>query len=521
MRFTVSHITFHKSDCEQVYTNKEWNRMKLKKLTLFIVLLLAATAVLSACAPQTVEVTRVVTETVTEEVEVTRVVEIDGETVIETVTEEVAVEVTRIVEVEVDAADEPVAEAGEDDVVTISWWGTERGRDTAETRELHFQLARAFEEANPNTKVAVSLFPSRGFSNRVLTAIAAGEGPDIWYHFFATDIASQGFLEDLTPYIEASDFDPAERWFAIGNQRAVYNGRYYGVPRDATAGFIAYNKDMFDAAGLDYPVDGWTIDEYREMAIALTDAANDQYGIGAIVGTPGCFQWSSFSFNMGADFVSPDGTQVVGYMDTPEAVDALKFCMDLTATDQVAAPAGLQEQFGELVFLSGQVGLQHISTWELAALNEQADFNWGAVAPPRNSADEDSVAWTDSYIYYMSSDTVEKQRAWELLEFLSGPEAATIMAEAGIWTPAVPSVWEDLGWQDDEILGVAWDELQKDTRVANYERSQFYWDCVGNIFYDVWSNYVDLGDTDVEGFLATAVPDAQACLDDNYASLDN
>lgn len=496
--------------------------MNLKKM--MILVSLVAMAFLAACTPETVtvEVTRIVTETEVKEVEVTKIVEIEGETVVETVVEEVEVEVTRVVEVEVEvpAEAEVMAEAGEDDVVTLNWWGTERGRDTAETRELHFQLARAFEENNPNTKVAVSLFPSRGFANRVLTAIAAGEGPDIWYHYHATDIATQGFLQDLTPFIEAADFDPAERWFPIGNQRAVYDGKYYGVPRDATAGFIAYNKDMLDAAGLAYPEAGWTTAEYRDMAIALTDAANDQYGIGAIVGTPGCFQWSSFSFNMGTDFISADGRQVAGHMDTPEAAAALKFCMDLTATDQVAAPAGLQEQFGELVFVSGQVGLQHISTWELPAINEKAEFNWGVVSPPRFSTDEDNVAWTDSYIYYMSSDTAQKQRAWDLMEYLSGPDAATIMAEAGVWTPAVPSVWEDLGWQDDDVLGVAWNELQKETRVANYERSQFYWDCVGDIFYGVWTTYVEEGDTDIEGYLASTVPDAQSCLDDNYASLD-
>ena len=73
-----------------------------KRLVLLVSLLLLAGLVLSACAPQTetVEVTRVVTETetVTEEVEVTRVV-----TEMETVTEEVEVpvEVTRVVTEEV------------------------------------------------------------------------------------------------------------------------------------------------------------------------------------------------------------------------------------------------------------------------------------------------------------------------------------------------------------------------------------------------------------------------------------
>ena len=448
----------------------------------------------------------------------------DPVTVVETVEVIKEVKVVETVEVvqEVEVTPEPVAAAedSEDEVITITWWGTERGRDTATTRELHFQLARAFEETHPKTKVAVSLFPSRDFSKRVLTAIAANQGPDIWYHYFAPDIAAQGFLEDLTPYLEEAGFDPTERWFPIGQQRAVYNGRYYGVPRDVTAGFIAYNKDMFDAAGIPYPEDGWTINDYRDFALKLTDADNDQYGIGAIVGSSGCFQWSAFSYNMGADFVSPDGKAVAGYLDTPEAINALKFCLDLTAKDKVSAPPGLQEQFGELVFLSGQVGMQHVSTWELPALQEQADFNWGVVAPPRFDENTVGIAWTDAYVLYMWSGSPHKKRTWEFLEWLSGPEAARIMAETGIWTPAVPAVWEEMGWTDDEVLGIVWNELKQDSRVANYERSQFYWDCVGSIFDDLWTNYVELEDHDIEGFIQAEVEEAQICLDDNYAFLE-
>jgi simple sugar transport system substrate-binding protein len=80
----------------------------MKKISYLIVALLVFSFVLAACSapaePEVVEVTRVVTETITEEVEVTRVVE--GETVVETVVEEV--EVTRIVEAPAETeAEEP------------------------------------------------------------------------------------------------------------------------------------------------------------------------------------------------------------------------------------------------------------------------------------------------------------------------------------------------------------------------------------------------------------------------------
>ncbi|MBN2470499.1 MAG: sugar ABC transporter substrate-binding protein [Anaerolineae bacterium] len=410
------------------------------------------------------------------------------------------------------------AQAQGDEVVTITWWGTERGRDTAQTRDLHFQLARAFEAQNPNIQVAVALFPSRAFNTRIATAVAGGEAPDIWYTYYAPDVAEQGFLENLTPYIEASGINPAELWFPIGQQRAVYEGQYYGVPRDASAGFIAYNKDMFDAAGLEYPQDGWTVDEYRELANALTDAENDQYGVGAIVGGEGCMLWSSFSFNLGTDVISPDGKQLVGYMDTPEAADAFRYCLELVTEDQVTAPAELQDQYGELVFLSGNVAMQHVSNWELPALNEQADFNWGVVSPPRYSADEPGIAWTDAYAYYMWSGSEHKEEAWKFLEWLSGPEAQQMAAEAGVWSPNGPAAWEALGWDEDPILSVSFNELQKETYVPNYLRSQYYWDCAYAAFDNVRVRWIQNGERDLESMLAEEVATAQFCLDDNYGN---
>jgi multiple sugar transport system substrate-binding protein len=409
-----------------------------------------------------------------------------------------------------------VIRAQDEQVVTITWWGTERGRDTAATRDLHFQLARAFEESHPNIKVAVSLFPSRAFNTRIATAIAGGEAPDIWYTYYSPDVADQGFLEDLTPYIEASGLNPEEAWFPIGRLRAVYDGKYYGVPRDASAGFIAYNEDMFDAAGLAYPEAGWTVADYREIANALTDAENDQYGVGAIVGGEGCMMWSSFSFNLGTDVISPDGREVKGYLDTPESAEAWRYCLELVTEDKVTAPAELQDQYGELVFLSGNVGMQHISNWELAALNEQADFNWGVVAPPRYNEDTDEIAWTDAYAYYMWSGSDHKDAAWQFMEWLSGPEAQMMAAEAGIWPPNGPAAWLELGWDKDPILSVPYAELQKETRVANYLRSQYFWDCVYPAFDNVRVRWIQQGERDLESMLSSETDTAQFCLDDNY-----
>lgn len=404
----------------------------------------------------------------------------------------------------------------QDEVVTVTWWATERGRDTAETRDMHFTLARTFEESHPNIQVALSMYPSSGFATRIVTAVAANEGPDVFYHYFAPDVANQGFLEDLTPYLEESGV--SENWFPSGVNRGVYDGRTYAVPRDAVSGFIAYNMDLFDAAGIPYPEAGWTIAEYREIANELTNRDEDVYGVGAIVGGEGCMLWSPFSFNLGAELTSPDGRDVVGYMDTPETAEAMTWCLEMVTEDQVTAPAELQDQFGELVFLSGNVAMQSISDWELAAINEQADFNWAVVAPPRFNEETEVIPWTDSYMYYMWNGSDNKEAAWELIEWLSGPEAQMIAAEAGVWTPNSPAVWEELGWDEDPIRGVSYNQLLSSERVPNYLRSQYFWDCVAGPLSDARVLWIESGQRDIAGLLADGAVTAQACLDDNYGN---
>jgi multiple sugar transport system substrate-binding protein len=401
--------------------------------------------------------------------------------------------------------------------VVINWWATERGRDTAATRQLHYDLARTFEAEHPGIQVAITLYPSRGFANRVVTAISAGQGPDVWYHYYAPDVATQGFLQDITEYVEASGL--ADTWFPSAARRAVYDGRYYGVPRDAVTSFVAYNKDIFDAAGLEYPDGDWTVADYRETAIQLTDAANEQYGLGGIEGGDGCMLWSHLSFNLGANITSDDGKQVAGYMDTPESINAMKWCLDLVTEDQVTSPAAMGDQFGEITLMSGQVAMELISDWEIPALTEQTAFNWGVTTPPSFDENTEVVPWADSYVYYMWSGSQHKDEAWMLMEWLAGPVAQKMAADAGVWSPNSPAVWEELGWDQDPVKSVSYNLLVNSQLVPNYLRSQFFFDCVGGQLTDVRTQWIENGIRDIDALMQNATQMGQQCLDDSYANL--
>ena len=45
-----------------------------------------------------------------------------------------------------------------------------------------------------------------------------------------------------------------------------YDGSVYGFPRDISVEVLYYNKDIFDEAGVAYPDDTWTWDDFLAAA---------------------------------------------------------------------------------------------------------------------------------------------------------------------------------------------------------------------------------------------------------------
>ncbi|MBS3783200.1 MAG: carbohydrate ABC transporter substrate-binding protein, partial [Anaerolineae bacterium] len=207
---------------------------------------------LAACAqptPETVEVTRVVTEQ--EEVEVTRVV-----------TEEEQVEVTR--------------EVVREPEVVITFWTTD---NEAERVTRYEEVAERFMEEHPEIEVRIVPIEEAGVSQRMATALAAQRPPDLIRMgveriaaFAADEILDE---EAATTVIQ----NVGEDDFRDGPLQMVTNpetGNYAGIPYDGWIQAIWYRQDLFDQAGLPAPV-SW--DDINQVCDALPDMEELQYAI--------------------------------------------------------------------------------------------------------------------------------------------------------------------------------------------------------------------------------------------------
>ena len=105
----------------------------------------------------------------------------------------------------------------------------------------------------------------------------------------------------------------------------TYDGTIYGAPKDFDTVALWYNKELFDAAGVEYPSADWTWDDFKAAAAKLTDPAKGVYGIAA--SQYGQENYYNTIAQAGGEVITADGTKT-GY-DTPEALEGIELWTDL------------------------------------------------------------------------------------------------------------------------------------------------------------------------------------------------
>ena len=237
----------------------------MKKSRLFTIAAFMLFALLAiACQPQTVEVTRIVTETdtvvetvvetITEqvEVEVTRVVE--GEVVTETVVEEVAVEVTRVVESVVEVIVDPTecnleAPAGDTEINMIGW--------SFPITDFYAEELQKCNEVD-NLTVNTNLLAGADAQEQVRLALSGGgDSPFDIVHGANGQVAEwggPGWLLPLNDLVEKywDEYNlgdiPETVWAG-----ATIDGNIVGVPMVGNTLHFIYRQDVFDELGLEVP----------------------------------------------------------------------------------------------------------------------------------------------------------------------------------------------------------------------------------------------------------------------------
>ena len=135
----------------------------------------------------------------------------------------------------------------------VFWHSMQNPLDNKFMEEIVVQ----FNETHPTIHVKGVLVPGTETEiTKLMTAVAAGTGPDVYYldRFTVAQRARYGVLEPVEDYLVQVGVDIEalkSKFFDFAIKEATYNGKLYALPWDTDARVLYYNKKLFKEAGLD------------------------------------------------------------------------------------------------------------------------------------------------------------------------------------------------------------------------------------------------------------------------------
>jgi len=322
-------------------------------------------------------------------------------------------------------------------------------------------LIEAFENQHPDIDVRPTAYGSKDdLLQHLVTSFAGGSAPDVFllnYREYA-QFVTRGALEPIGPRLEDESV-ARERQAASAESVGVSLDEYYDppfeaftldgelqcLPQNISSLVVYWNRVLFERAGLEPPHAGWTWEEFRQAAIALTGGGNHGLGIG-----PSMARLAPFVWGAGGEIVDDADEPAHLTLDTPEARDALAFLVGLVRDDHVVpTETDLVAQDLESRFTAGRLGMFLSSRREVPAFREVAGLDWD-VAPLPVGAQPATLLHSDGFCLARGGDHLDEATAFAA--FAGGPLGQGILSQGGRTVPALRSVAESAAFLDPVSL---------------------------------------------------------------------
>ena len=283
-----------------------------------------------------------------------------------------------------------------------------------------------FKAAYPNIKLDYQPVAT-DYATAMAAKFSSGAPPDVFYvdSSLAPDWIDQGVLEDVGTMASERGFDTSQFFPGYLDAFTGPDGKIYGFPKDGNTLAMAYNTDMFTAAGLQPPT---TWDELKAAATKLTTGGQKAFCLSSTLDRA-----LAFIYQNGGSLLSDDKT--TDTVDTPEVKDALTTYLGWFKSGQGARPADLKgdDWCGKALGLK-QVAMIFEGGWldpYMKSTYPDTKYAWAEMPKGTQQA---TLGFTVSYS--IGADSKNKDAAWVLLTYLTGPDGMKIWTQGGIANPS-------------------------------------------------------------------------------------
>jgi len=299
--------------------------------------------------------------------------------------------------------------------------------------DYHGKLVEAFEVANPGVTVNVIEAPADDYSDKVSVMLAGDNDVDVVFirdTASYTSMISKEQLMSIDSLIIENQVD-LSAYGGMVEQYAV-EGQVYGLPYRKDIWMLFYNKDIFDAAGIEYPSERMNLEEYRELATKLTSGDGNEKVYGALNN-----KWTQSVSNLAMqtgeyDLLLGDYDFLAPYYDIVFDMQA----EDKTTMDYSTIIASNIHYSGP--FYNGQVAMMPMGSWFINNMIENLNngtttVNYDVALLPSETVEGMAGKGTGAITpVSIGANSKNKEMAWEFVKFVTGEEGAKVLASCGI-----------------------------------------------------------------------------------------
>lgn len=330
------------------------------------------------------------------------------------------------------------ATVAEAEPVTLTWalWDWE-------ATTYYEPLIEAYTEKNPHVTIKYLDLGSADYQT-MLSAQLSGGADDIDVITVKdipgyTTMVNAGQLEPLNGHISTAGIDTSI--YGGTTEQITIDSNLYALPFRSDFWVMYYNKDLFDAAGVAYPSNDMTFEEYDALAREMTSGEGIDKVYGAHYHT-----WRSAVQLFG--ILDGKNTIVDGTYDflAPYYELILNQQKDGIAMDHATLKTSSTHYSG--VFYNNQVAMMNMGSWFISTLISKIEAgetdveNWGLVKYPHAEGVEPGTTLGTITSLAVNKKSANVDIAFDFLAFVCGEEGAEVIANTG----TIPAI------KNDEVL---------------------------------------------------------------------
>ena len=390
-------------------------------------------------------------------------------------------------------------------------------------------VADEYMKRNPDAKVEVVFLPNdESYYAALQTQYAGGSNPDIasmqgWgFQIFADN----GALTGVNELRQRDSFDYAWADSQAVRDYTIRGGDTYLTPMQLATMVMFYAKKPFDEAGIPYPTDDWTFEEFVDIAQKLTNTSGDtkQWGYQANGNWFRDIHWIRGSGAQEFDTLIDPKTSQFNQQPIIDIVQMV--ASDFYHTMGISpSPADLDAGSGGIE--AGQSAMKYEGAWwfprmvtpEMRDQGTAVDFDV-VLMPKQQDEKRPHRGWAEGVVIFSTAPT---EPAWDLVKFMSGEEGQKIFSAISgripnnvdlIDTFWAPTVKENHGLTNTQAFITAFSNGVADV-ISGLPRTQYWNEVVKPVGWDP----LIAGSAAAADVLPAVDAGVQKLLDDYWASV--